>query len=203
MCLNAGGQRRLDAESETLIPTIGGGFDVAHSLRGEGFDARQSEVLQYGNMTGPLDTDGHSIGVCVGADCFNGTLTGQVAATLGANSGQSANHAGPSVLQPLPLDPYLGGEVTIAIDASYAKGCGGTSVAERPVVAQSMQVRRLTPTECERLQGFPDGYTAIPWRGKTASECPDGPRYKALGNSWAVPVVRWIGRRINERIGNE
>ena len=63
-------------------------------------------------------------------------------------------------------------------------------------VMQGMQVRRLTPVECERLQGFPDGYTAIPWRGKPASECPDGPRYKALGNSWAVPVVRWIGRRI-------
>ena len=60
-----------------------------------------------------------------------------------------------------------------------------------------MQVRRLTPTECERLQGFPDGYSAIPWRGKPAGECPDSPRYKALGNSWAVPVVRWIGERIN------
>lgn len=55
-------------------------------------------------------------------------------------------------------------------------------------------VRRLTPVECERLQGFPDGYTNIPWRGK--EESPDGPRYKALGNSWAVPVVNWIGRRI-------
>lgn len=59
-----------------------------------------------------------------------------------------------------------------------------------------MQVRRLTPTECERLQGFPDGYTAIPWRGKPANDCPDGPRYKALGNSMAVPVMRWIGARI-------
>lgn len=57
-------------------------------------------------------------------------------------------------------------------------------------------VRRLTPTECERLQGFPDGWTAIPYRGKPASECPDAPRYKALGNSMAVPVMRWIGERI-------
>jgi len=54
-------------------------------------------------------------------------------------------------------------------------------------------VRRLTPIECERLQGFPDGYTDVPWRGKTA---PDGPRYKALGNSMAVPVMRWVGERI-------
>jgi len=57
-----------------------------------------------------------------------------------------------------------------------------------------------TPTECERLQGFPDGYTAVPWRKKSAGECPDGPRYKALGNSWAVPVVRWIGRRIDGQL---
>jgi DNA (cytosine-5)-methyltransferase 1 len=64
---------------------------------------------------------------------------------------------------------------------------------------QGMQVRRLTPVECERLQGFPDDYTAIPWRKKPASECPDGPRYKALGNSWAVPVVRWIGSRIDQQ----
>lgn len=60
-------------------------------------------------------------------------------------------------------------------------------------VATNMRVRRLTPTECERLQGFPDGYTDVPWRGKRAT---DGPRYKALGNSWAVPTVQWIGRRI-------
>lgn len=57
-------------------------------------------------------------------------------------------------------------------------------------------LRRLTPIECERLQGFPDNYTAIPWRKKSAEECPDGPRYKALGNSMAVPVMRWIGERI-------
>jgi DNA (cytosine-5)-methyltransferase 1 len=68
------------------------------------------------------------------------------------------------------------------------------------IIQTAMQVRRLTPVECERLQGFPDGYTAIPWRKKPATECPDGPRYKALGNSWAVPVVSWIGKRIQEAI---
>jgi DNA (cytosine-5)-methyltransferase 1 len=69
-----------------------------------------------------------------------------------------------------------------------------------PVVATAMQVRRLTPTECERLQGFPDGYTNIPWRKKP--EAPDGPRYKALGNSMAVPCMKWIGERIN-KVDNE
>lgn len=59
-----------------------------------------------------------------------------------------------------------------------------------------MQVRRLTVEECEFLQGFPRGYSKIPWRKKPAEECPDGPRYKALGNSMAVPVMHWLGKRI-------
>ena len=61
-------------------------------------------------------------------------------------------------------------------------------------------VRRLTPIECERLQGFPDEYTRIPYRGKPAENCPDAPRYKAIGNSWPVPVIRWIGRRITKEL---
>lgn len=63
-------------------------------------------------------------------------------------------------------------------------------------VAQAMTVRRLTPRECERLQGFPDNYTLIPWRKKAANDCPDGSRYKALGNSMAVNCMEWIGERI-------
>jgi DNA (cytosine-5)-methyltransferase 1 len=60
-----------------------------------------------------------------------------------------------------------------------------------------MAVRRLTPRECERLQGFNDDHTMIPWRNKPADQCPDGPRYKALGNSMAVPCMAWIGKRID------
>jgi DNA (cytosine-5)-methyltransferase 1 len=59
-----------------------------------------------------------------------------------------------------------------------------------------MRVRRLTEKECERLQGFPDNYTQIAWNGKPAEKCPAGLRYKAIGNSWAVPCARWIGERI-------
>ncbi|ENS4278972.1 Dam family site-specific DNA-(adenine-N6)-methyltransferase [Salmonella enterica] len=69
-----------------------------------------------------------------------------------------------------------------------------------PAVMRGFQVRRLTPVECERLQGFPDNHTLISWRGKDAADCPDGPRYKAIGNSMAVPVMRWIGKRIIERL---
>ncbi len=63
-------------------------------------------------------------------------------------------------------------------------------------VMQDAKVRKLTPKECERLQGFPDDYTQISWRGKEAEDCPLSHRYKALGNSMAVPVMRWIGERI-------
>jgi len=63
-------------------------------------------------------------------------------------------------------------------------------------VAENLKVRRLTPEECELLQGFPKGYTKIPYRNKSRENCPDGPRYKALGNSMAVPVMRWLGERI-------
>lgn len=71
-----------------------------------------------------------------------------------------------------------------------------SEIADKPAEVNPMLVRRLTPLECERLQGFPDGHTLISWKGKPAEECPDGPRYKAIGNSMAVPVMRWIGRRI-------
>jgi len=91
-------------------------------------------------------------------------------------------------------NPYSGCrevELSKTLDTTYpcpSKNQGGIGVR------QNMAVRRLTPIECERLQGFPDNYTNIPWRGKDVS--PDGSRYKALGNSMAVPVMRWIGTRI-------
>jgi DNA (cytosine-5)-methyltransferase 1 len=76
-----------------------------------------------------------------------------------------------------------------------AGGHHGSHANDGQAIQSGMQVRRLTPMECERLQGFPDGYTAIGYRGKPAA---DGPRYKALGNSMAVPCMAWIGRRIKD-----
>jgi DNA (cytosine-5)-methyltransferase 1 len=107
---------------------------------------------------------------------------------------------------PLSMQPILGGwdyennaHGPNDVTGPLLKGSPTEGGRPLPAIAlQSMAVRRLTPTECERLQGFPDNYSNIPWRGKL--ESPDGPRYKALGNSWAVPVVRWIGKRIQERI---
>lgn len=77
-------------------------------------------------------------------------------------------------------------------DGSHANGGGQVAVSN------GYWVRRFTPKECERVQGIPDGYTEIPWRGKPADKCPDGRRYKAIGLSWPVPVVRWIGKRIDQ-----
>jgi DNA (cytosine-5)-methyltransferase 1 len=84
--------------------------------------------------------------------------------------------------------------------AAQLPTAGGRDTGISDSLTSAASVRRLTPIECERLQGFPDGYTAIPWRGKPAEDCPDGPRYKALGNSWAVPCARWIGRRIHQAL---
>lgn len=88
--------------------------------------------------------------------------------------------------------------VACDIADTLSVGANQTTGFKADICADNMQVRRLTPVECERLQGFPDNYTRIPWRGKPAEQCPDGPRYKALGNSMAVPVMRWIGERLIE-----
>ena len=115
------------------------------------------------------------------------------APTLSAEHGRG--HGVPTVLAFHPTqDPISSADVCHAIGTGSGQGCATAAVAA------AHAVRRLTATECEFLQGFPRSYTAIPWRNKPATECPDGPRYKALGNSWAVPVVRWIGQRINDEV---
>ena len=88
------------------------------------------------------------------------------------------------------------GEVCGAVPASQS----GKQVQG---VTDGYAVRRLTPRECERLQGFPDDWTLVPYRGKPADRCPDTPRYRAIGNSMAVPVMRWIGKRIQEVMDRE
>jgi DNA (cytosine-5)-methyltransferase 1 len=94
---------------------------------------------------------------------------------------------------PLHFDTY--NQTTSNI--SFTLSCSASDANHTGTVfVPNMAVRRLTPTECLRLQGFPDGWSQIPWKGKPAEECPDGPQYKACGNSMAVPVMRWIGERI-------
>jgi DNA (cytosine-5)-methyltransferase 1 len=87
-------------------------------------------------------------------------------------------------------------EQTELMDALVARGPHAVMSECDSVTNTRNVVRRLTPTECERLQGFKDEWTKVPYKGRPAEECPDTPRYKAIGNSMAVPVMRWIGRRI-------
>ncbi|HEJ5564175.1 DNA cytosine methyltransferase [Pseudomonas aeruginosa] len=119
-------------------------------------------------------------------------IAGEITHTLKAE-GFDASEDGTGRGQPIVADvaPTLR-------SGNFRNHSNPATEADSLVVASA--VRRLTPRECERLQGFPDDYTLIPWRGKPAEECPDGPRYKAIGNSKAVPVVRWIGRRLKAHL---
>ncbi len=107
---------------------------------------------------------------------------GDPAPTLGAND-----------IHAVAFSENIRGEVLETPITRALQTAGGKPGQGYVAARLGMQVRRLTPTECERLQGFPDGYTLVPNRGKLAA---DGPRYKALGNSMAVPCMRWIGKRI-------
>jgi site-specific DNA-cytosine methylase len=107
------------------------------------------------------------------------------------NGNASATNGSLFAAQPIAF----GGDIARTLQARHdSSPCADRGM---DVIATAMQVRRLTPVECERLQGFPDGYTDIKLKGKPT---PDGPRYKALGNSWAVPVVHWIGKRIQAQL---
>lgn len=136
----------------------------------------------------------------VAVDVYNQKIDGDKAATLTKACG-GTNTSGAKVMA---VDCYNKtiNEKSQAISSS-ASDINHTGGVINP--KDRMAVRRLTPRECERLQGFPDDHTLIPWRNKPADQCPDGPRYKALGNSMAVPCMRWIGERIaraeNERQG--
>ena len=125
---------------------------------------------------------------CITGDTFQTVSTRINASTTGGVMEFSA------VAQPIAVDVYnqsINGQTS----ATITEAVGGTNTSG-PKVMHSMAIRRLTPKECERLQGFPDDWTKIPYRNKEADQCPDGPRYKACGNSMAVPVMRWIGQRI-------
>jgi DNA (cytosine-5)-methyltransferase 1 len=210
---------------------------VAHTLKGEGFDASEDgtgrgtplvPVNIYGGNKRPDRPEG-GFYVRMGEDTTK---------TLDAASGlnPTCSQGGTAVMQPVgifqdsefgvaqydsagtlragripehqmvmqPVGCFKGGQGSAAGGIGYDEHIAPTLSAadsgsnRTPALMQGMAVRRLTPVECERLQGFPDNYTNIPWRKK--DESPDGPRYKALGNSWAVPVVAWLGKRINEAV---
>ena len=210
---------------------------VAHTLRGEGFDAGEDgtgrgtpivpvaqPVAICTDMRG--HGDGHTAPTLRAKETANdfapmvavaqSALSNDPAHAICANEQRTYTNEGDVfqlrnvVAQPAAIAFKVRGGVeredgsrgSTNIGKQAGKGYLGRdelafTVASSPdqwVAQPAMQVRRLTPVECERLQGFPDGYTNIPWRKK--DEAPDGPRYKALGNSMAVPCMKWIGERI-------
>lgn len=188
----------FDLDGGLVAPTVTGGppFSrtgnsrvetdalVTHALRGEGFDASEDGTgrgtplvpwpadiaptlnAAFGDKQGLEDQ--HALH---GSGLF--VPCQQAYSIMPMNSGKDYNATEPRV----DMSPCLTG-------------------ADRHGVSAASGVRRLTPVECERLQGFPDNFTQIPYRNKPADKCPDGPRYKALGNSMATPVMRWLGEQI-------
>ncbi|MCP8465896.1 DNA cytosine methyltransferase [Pseudomonas sp. ZM23] len=171
---------------------------IAFSCKDHGADAGEiAPTLRAMGHGGSHANAGGQVAICI---------TGEITHTLKAE-GFDASEDGTGRGQPIVAHAIQAG----ALRTNPASGPDGVGVqadhaytlearAEVQAVQVASAVRRLTPRECERLQGFPDDYTLIPWRGKPAEECPDGPRYKAIGNSKAIPVVRWIGRRLLEQL---
>jgi len=147
---------------------------------------KQHAVAVTGDITHTLNTANNGKGSSEdGTGGATAELGGEVATALRAFSGGGDK---PHVLAVHGTqDPCVGVEVAFA----QGRNNGGENA-----ISQTLAVRRLTPTECERLQGFPDDHTLVDYRNKPAA---DGPRYKANGNSMAVPVMHWIGRRIQEQ----
>ncbi|MDO8684847.1 MAG: DNA (cytosine-5-)-methyltransferase [Armatimonadota bacterium] len=213
--------KQSDVAQTIRTPDGGGSMEaniIAHSLSSEGFDASEdgtgrgtpivpiafsggqsskARSLAIGEVTPPLRS-ANSGSNQVPAISFTqnqcgDVLTGDVAPSMGTNQNATGRNT-PKVMQESQ-------DVAETLTADWHKSngakAGNNSGVINPVFAQ-YGVRRLTPRECERLQGFPDDFTQIPWRGKPAENCPDGPRYRALGNSMAVNVMRWLGERIAE-----
>ncbi len=166
-CLNAGGMGRQDYETETL---------VTHTLRGDGFDASE-------------DGTGRGTPLVLGAFGWNKSAAQNMRVGDTTDAFQASSSSNPAVA--FDMQGREGGaQFEGPHDTANIRAASGGS--SQSYVAHTA-VRRLTPRECERLQGFQDDWTLVPYRGKPAS---DGPRYKAIGNSMAVPVMRWIGERI-------
>jgi len=174
--LNAHGgpHGRQDFETETFV--------LAHTLRAEGFDASE---------------DGTGRGTPLVPVAFDTT---QITSATNRSNPQPGDPCHPLAAEGHPpaiaFDCKAGGETSFSIGALPGTLRGEGSGGGHAAVALPLGVRRLTPTECERLMGVPDGYTAISWRGRAPEDCPDGPRYRALGNAYPRPILAWLGERI-------
>jgi DNA (cytosine-5)-methyltransferase 1 len=168
-CVLASGGQRNDPHTETMVPVM---YSVREDAKANNFSANKSDVANCIQSMQPATTSHHAINYVVHpAHAFKIRGVGHYTGTNGGVAKPGTGGSG-----------YMGQD-----EKAYT-----IATSQDQQIMHGMTVRRLTPTECERLQGFPDGYTDI------MPDTPDGPRYKALGNSMAVPVMRWIGERINE-----
>ncbi|WP_085600333.1 MULTISPECIES: DNA cytosine methyltransferase [unclassified Pseudomonas] len=212
----AGSATQQDAESGMLVvhgtqdPNVR--LDQAHTLgRNNG---QENAVLAFTQNSRSearfIGGDGQIVGALsaeAGAQQQNYLHCREIAQTVTSNYGKQLDNTnsglGPNVVThaiqagALRCNPDSGPD-GVGVQADHAYTLEARS--EVQAIQTRSAVRRLTPRECERLQGFPDDYTLIPYRSRPANDCPDGPRYKAIGNSKAVPVVRWIGRRIQQQL---
>lgn len=185
----------MDVETESF---------VTHALRGDGFDASEdgtgrgtpilAGTLNANISGGGFGSDPSEIFVPIAFSAKDyGADSGSTSPTIRAMT-HDRSHAN------------AGGQVAVCVQEGQTGvreyETAGTIRSDAPgsqtggsLIRNRMAVRRLTPRECERLQGFPDDYTLVPYRGGLAA---DGPRYRAIGNSMAVPVMRWIGQRMQE-----
>ena len=147
--------------------------DLAPTLRGMGHDASHAN-------------GGGQVAIAFAQNQSGDVLSGEVMQSLGTNANATGRNS-------VNVAVAWTGELNASTDIAGTMQRGGEGGRADGVMTPQMAVRRLTPRECERLQGFPDDYTLVEYRGKPAA---DGPRYKALGNSMAVPVMRWLGQRI-------
>jgi DNA (cytosine-5)-methyltransferase 1 len=193
-------------DASDVAPTLRGmGHDASHSNGGGqvaiAFTQNQDGDVLSGDVMHSLGTNPNATGRNAATVAF--TLHGSDGTTSSASStevagslrtrapGSIENSSTTAVLQEQSV--AWSGELAASTDTAGTLQRGGEGGRVDGVMTPQMAVRRLTPRECERLQGFPDDYTLVEYRGKLAA---DGSRYKALGNSMAVPVMHWIGERI-------
>lgn len=159
-------------------------FVVAHS---SGDPRRAAKVLFEPESLSGNHSKGKQTGQSIAGGSITGSVSSKWAKGTGGPAGDECYNLVPVMYQHNQTDARLKEEPRTSQTVLSRWGTGG---GHTPIVRHSIKVRKLTPVECERLQGFPDGWTDI------SANTPDSSRYKAIGNSMAVPVMRWIGKRI-------
>ncbi len=187
-CFDVGDVRSTNVVAQPIAFKVRGGCEGG----GKGYLGQEEQAFTISTM------QDQQIAQPIG---INGNIAGTIDANYFKGCGSANFGERDVVAQPIAVDTY-----NYTTNDHTTQTIRSQSDTEHiGAVLHLMAIRRLTPKECERLQGFPDDWTKIPYRNKEADQCPDGPRYKACGNSMAVPVMRWIGQRIQliEKIINK